>query len=122
MSNDAPQTWEVWHARFDFDGSKGYKFRPVIVLGTIDDGTVVIMVTSSTNKLRMEHDYLLIDWEAAGLAKPSIARIDRIATIPANYLGTAGRLGKLTGIDINAITETLSKIEEEEGTQSDPES
>lgn len=72
------------------------------------------MVTSSTNKLHLQHDHLLIDWKGAGLAKPSIARIDRIATIPASYLGTAGKLGKLRETDVNAITEILLKIEEEE--------
>lgn len=114
MSSDAPQAREVWHARFDFDGGKGYKYRPVIVIGSNGDGSAVIMVTSSTNKLHLEHDYPLIDWEAAGLMKPSIARIDRIATIPTSYLETSGKLGRLTEIDINAIKQTLSKIDEEE--------
>ena len=114
MSSDAPQAWEVWHARFDFDGGKGYKYRPVIVIGSNGDGSAVIMVTSSTNQLHMEHDYLLIDWEAASLAKPSIARIDRIATIPASYLGTSGMLGRLAEIDADAIKQTQSKIDEEE--------
>ncbi len=120
MSSNAPQPWEVWHARFNFDGGKGYKYRPVIVLGNVDDGSVVIMVTSSANKLHMEHDYLLIDWEAAGLAKPSIARIDRIATIPTSYLGTMGRIGRLTGIDVDAISETLAVIENQKEFQPNP--
>ncbi len=80
-----------------------------------------MMVTSSTNKLHMEHDYRLIDWEAAGLANPSIARIDRIAAIPASYIGTAGMIGKLTRIDINAIDEILVKIEDEKESQANPE-
>ena len=120
MISGAPRAWEVWHARFAFDGGKGYKYRPVIVIGSNDAGSVVIMVTSSTNKLHMEHDHLLIDWEAAGLVKPSIARIDRIATIPTSYLGTSGRLGRLTEIDVDAIKQILSKIDEEEEEEPQP--
>ena len=109
-SNAAPQPWEVWHARFDFSEGKGYKYRPVIVIGVRDDGSLVMMVTSSTNKLHLEHDYLIRDWEEAGLDKPSIARADRIAQIPAGYLGTAGRIGRLSDADIAAITRILAEI------------
>ncbi len=110
MSNPEPQQWEVWHARFNFEGSKGYKYRPVIILGCKADGSLVMMVTSSTNKLHMEHDYMIRNWKAAGLVKPSIARIDRIAEIPASYFGTAGRLGKLSDDDIASIAAILTKI------------
>ena len=102
--------WEVWHARFNFEGGKGYKYRPVIIVGVRSDGSLVMMVTSSTNKLHMEHDYLLQDWEEAGLAKPSVARIDRIAEIPPDYIGTAGRIGKLSERDSVAISSILAEI------------
>lgn len=109
MSEFAPELWEVWHARFDFDG-KGYKYRPVIVVGVRFDGSLVMMVTSATNKLSLEHDYVIRDWREAGLDKPSIARADRIAQIPASYLGTAGRIGRLSQTDIEALTAILSTI------------
>ena len=107
MSDVAPAPWEVWHARFNFDGGKGYKYRPVIVLGTRAGGSLVMMVTSATNKLRLEHDYLLQDWQEAGLVKPSIARVDRIAEIPPGYLGSAGRVGRLSARDEFAIRDIL---------------
>ena len=68
------------------------------------------MVTSTTNKLSLEHDYPIREWEAAGLHKASIARLDRIAEIPAGYLGTAGRIGRLTESDILAIKALLAKM------------
>ncbi len=115
MTTDAaPQIWEVWHARFDYQEGRGYKFRPVIVVGARDDGTLVMMVTSSTNKLHMKHDYLIQDWQSAGLVKPSIARADRIAEIPASYLGTAGRLGRLSERDAAAIARILAEMQTEE--------
>lgn len=111
MTSDcAPCQWEVWHARFNYEEGKGYKYRPVIVVGVRDDGSLVMMVTSATNKLHLEHDYLLRDWEEAGLVKPSIARIDRIAEIPADYLGTAGRLGRLSERDISEISRILESL------------
>ena len=110
MSERVPQPWEVWHARFDFSESHGYKFRPVIVLATRPDGSLVAMVTGAGSKLSLEHDYLIREWEAAGLDKPSIARLDRIAEIPAGYLGTAGRIGRLADGDIAAIKTILAEI------------
>lgn len=68
------------------------------------------MVTSSTNKLHLEHDYLLRDWKAAGLRSPSIARADRIAEIPPDYFGTAGHIGRLSQEDIDALATLLGKI------------
>lgn len=68
------------------------------------------MVTSATNKLSLPHDYLIKDWQKAGLEKPSIARVDRIAEIPADYLGTAGYIGKLSNKDITAIEHVLSAL------------
>ena len=110
MSEQVPQPWEIWHARFDFSEGHGYKFRPVIVLATRPDGSLVAMVTSNANKLSLAHDYPIREWKAAGLDKPSIARLDRIAEIPAGYLGTAGRIGRLTDGDIAAIKAILSEI------------
>lgn len=110
MSSPIPRPWEVWHARFDYGGGKGYKYRPVIILDARKDGSVVMMITGAANKLHMDHDYLLVDWEAAGLVKPSIARIDRIAAIPTSHFGTAGKMGRLAEIDIAAIAEIMSRI------------
>lgn len=110
MSSAAPQKWEVWHARFDFSEGKGYKYRPVIVVGTSVSGNMVMMVTSANNKLHLPHDYVIKFWEQAGLEKPSIARADRIVEIPPTYLGTAGRIGRLCEVDIAEIKSLLDKI------------
>jgi len=110
MSEPIPQPWEVWHARFDFSEGHGYKYRPIIVLAMRLDGLLVATVTGVANKLSLEHGYPIREWEAAGLDKPSIARLDRIAEIPAGYLGVAGRIGCLTDGDINAIKAILAKI------------
>ena len=110
MSEQIPQPWEVWHARFDFSEGHGYKYRPVIVLAVRPDGSLVAMVTGAGNKLSLEHDYPIREWQAVGLDKPSIARLDRIAEIPAGYLGSAGLIGRLADGDIAAIKTILAEI------------
>lgn len=105
-----PQAWEVWHARFNYSEGSGYKYRPVIIVDVLDDDSLVMMVTSATNKLHLEHDYVIRNWKEAGLDKPSIARADRIAQIPAGYLGLAGYIGRLAECDISAITQILAEI------------
>lgn len=110
MASSAPAQWEIWHARFDYSEGRGYKYRPVIVLAERADGLLVAMVTGKSNKLHLEHDVLIQDWESAGLDKPSIARLDRIAEIPSGYLGSAGIIGKLSQRDIIRLTAVLSKI------------
>ena len=73
-----------------------------------------MMVTSATNKLRLEHDYLLRDWREVGLDKPSIARADRIAEIPQSYVGAVGRTGRLSVRDEMALKELLTSMTAEE--------
>ena len=110
MSSEAPALWEVWHARFNFDGKRGYKYRPVIVVGVRENGSLVMMVTSATNRLQLEHDYLLQDWREAGLDKPSIARADRMAEIPPSYVGAVGKIGRLSTRDEMALRELLTSM------------
>lgn len=105
----SPRAWEVWHARFDYDGGSGYKYRPVIVVGAGGDGMLAVMVTSATNKLRMENDCVLEDWRQAGLDKPSIARADRVALLPASYVGSAGRIGRLSDRDAASVAAALER-------------
>lgn len=102
--------WDIWHARFDFSEGKGYKYRPVIVLGVSPSGSIVMMVTSVGNKLHLSHDYVIKEWRAAGLDKPSIARADRIVEIPPDYLGSAGFIGHLHPVDVAALTDILSTV------------
>ncbi len=115
VSSVEPQLWEVWHARFNFEEGKGYKYRPVIVVGVHFDGSLVMMVTSVGNKLQLPHDYVLQDWRQAGLDKPSIARADRIASIPPDYIGTAGRIGRLSQRDVDALAAILEEMLRERG-------
>jgi hypothetical protein len=108
-SEVAPAPWEIWHARFNFD-DRGYKFRPFLVLACSPDGLLAAMITSASNKLSLPLDTPLKDWQAAGLTKPSLVRVDRIALLPPTYLGTAGRIGKLSPHDTHRISQALAAL------------
>ena len=108
-SEVAPAPWEIWHARFNFD-DRGYKFRPVLVLACSPDGLLAAMITSASNKLSLPLDTPLKDWQAAGLTKPSLVRVDRIALLPPTYLGTAGRIDKLSPHDTHRISQALAAL------------
>lgn len=108
-SEAAPAPWEIWHTRFNFD-DRGYMFRPVLVLACSPDGLLAAMITSASNKLSLPLDTPLDDWQEAGLSKPSLVRVDRIVLLPPTYLGTAGRIGRLSPRDAHRVSQALSTL------------
>ena len=108
-SEAAPAPWEIWHARFNFD-DRGYKFRPVLVLTCSPDGLLAAMITGASNKLSLPLDTPIDDWQEAGLTKPSLVRVDRIALLPPTYLGTAGRIGRLSPRDKHRVSQALAAL------------
>ena len=108
-SEAAPAPWEIWHARFNFD-DLGYKFRPVLVLACSQDELLTAMITSASNKLSLPLDTPLDDWQKAGLTKPSLVRVDRIALLPPTYLGTVGRIGRLSPRDAHRVSQALATL------------
>ena len=108
-SEAAPAPWEIWHARFNFD-DRGYKFRPVLVLACSPDGLLAAMITGASNKLSLPLDTPIDDWQEAGLTKPSLVRVDRIALLPPTYLGTAGRIGRLSPRDARRVNQALATL------------
>ena len=110
MSSRAPQPWEVWHARFEYQGKSGYKYRPTIVLSVGSSSFTAAMVTDAANKLHLKHDFVIEDWRAAGLLKPSIIRVDRIVEVPLSHIGSAGKIGRLSPRDAAALKRVLTSL------------
>ena len=108
-SDAAPAPWEIWHARFNFD-NRGYKFRPILVLAYSPGGLLAAMITSASNKLSLPLDTPLDDWQEAGLTKPSLVRVDRIALLPPTYLDTVGRIGRLSPRDAHRVNQALATL------------
>ena len=90
---------DVFICEFPFTSGTASKIRPVLVLFDLQQDAVVCRITSvrRTGILDVE----LNDWKAAGLLKPSIARLDRLVTAEKTVF--LRRLGTLSISDIGAV-------------------
>jgi mRNA interferase MazF len=90
---------EIFICQFPFTSGAFSKPRPVLVLVDLQQDVLICRVTSrsSTGPL----DVILTEWKQAGLAKPSVARLDRLVTAEKTILGR--RLGALSPADQLAI-------------------
>ncbi len=92
----------VW---IDFPGVIQTERRPAIILSTtIYHSTrpdiIVGLVTSQTSKSNTPTDFLIRDWQAAGLRVPSAFRAF-IVTLPRSTV--ASKMGKLLPADWNEV-------------------
>jgi mRNA-degrading endonuclease toxin of MazEF toxin-antitoxin module len=71
------------------------KPRPALVLFDLQRDVLICRITSAQYSGPL--DIAISDWAAAGLAKPSIARLNRLVTAEKTLLGR--HLGRLTAGD-----------------------
>ena len=90
---------EVFLCEFPFTSGGASKVRPALVLFELQHDVIICRVTSVLHNDPL--DVLLNDWPAAGLLKPSVARVNRIITAERNILRR--RLGLLSASDKEAI-------------------
>jgi len=90
---------EIFICQFPFTSGAVSKPRPVLVLFDRQQDVLVCRVTSALRRGPL--DVTLSDWASAGLAKPSVARLDRLVTAERAILGR--RLGILSSGDQSAI-------------------
>lgn len=84
------------------DASKETKRRPVLVLDT----DILLPIAKITSKEpRDSSDYRIVEWEVAGLDKPSVVRFGKQLLIVRNTLLADDYIGKLSDIDIENIKE-----------------
>ena len=113
-NEQTPQPYEVWCIPFVFDDQPGvFKFRPVII-GGIGKGGVKLMllsvkVTSHPPRQGIEGEILLLDWQAAGLSKPSTARCSKTILVPLSLFRGKKKYGRLTKRDQMAVRKALEK-------------
>jgi mRNA interferase MazF len=90
---------EIFICQFPFTSGAFSKPRPVLVLFDLQQDVLICRVTSVPRNGPL--DVTLMDWKQAGLAKPSVARLDRLVTAEKTILGR--RLGILGAADQLAI-------------------
>ena len=92
----------------DFPGVTGLKRRPAVVLSTqtyhsTRPDVIVGLLTSQIAGKTQPSDYLLLDWNEAGLRKPSLFRTF-LATLPVT---SATVVGQLSARDWQAVQQCL---------------
>lgn len=90
---------DIFICRFPFTSGDISKPRPALVLFDLGSDVVICRLTSVQRTGRLEIS--INDWAAAGLAKPSVARLNRLVTAEKSLLRT--RLGELSMPDQDAI-------------------
>lgn len=108
LAEEGPQHYEVWRIPFEFDDKPGvFKNRPVIV-GAIEEDTVEVFiisvkVTGHPPRPAFLEEVPLLDWQEAGLTKPSTARCSHVARLPKWFF----RYGRLSDRDAKAVDAAL---------------
>ncbi len=90
---------EIFICRFPFTSGVLSKPRPALVLFDLGPDVVICRITSVLHSGRL--DVAVGDWAAAGLAKPSVIRLNRLVTAEKPLLKTG--LGELTTADKEAV-------------------
>jgi mRNA interferase MazF len=90
---------DVYICRFPFTSGDFSKPRPALVLVDVGADAVICRLTSAAPRGPL--DLSIVDWKLAGLAKPTIARLDRLVTAEKSILQV--RLGELSDQDRSAI-------------------
>ena len=87
---------EVFLCQFPFTSGAASKVRPALVLFDLGPDALICRVTSVQRAGPL--DVNLTDWQAAGLLKPSVARLDRLVTAERSAVFLR-RLGMLSVAD-----------------------
>ena len=106
-----PLPREVWIAKFPFDDDPAQsKNRPIIIYAVDNTNFIVvgIKVTSHACRLSDSFDIDLLDWKAANLQRPSVARVSKLTDLSAH--NCLKKIGVLSERDWNAVSQTVSRF------------
>jgi mRNA interferase MazF len=96
---------EVVLCEFPFTSGTSSKVRPALVLFDLEHDALIARVTSMARTGAM--DVTLLDWQSAGLLKPSVARLDRLVTAERSIFRR--RLGLLSARDAETVRECWNR-------------
>ncbi len=95
-----------------FDATGGWKERPAFIVSTADfhrtrpDDLLVALITHRIWKYRGPTDYLIQDWQAAGLAQPSVVRSSLYLVLRSRVKGIRGTF---TAFDLQGAEASLRR-------------
>jgi mRNA interferase MazF len=91
---------------FPFADLSATKQRPCLVLASfkprgLNEHVIVAMMTSHISGLGFPHDVSLVDWQKAGLPKPTLVRLTKVVTLDRTIVKR--KLGRLLRADQQTI-------------------
>ena len=115
MTTNKPKLWEVWRFEFAFEEDpQKTKMRPVIIAAKddIQDEVIVlsVKVTSHPPRKGFPGEVALLDWEKAGLSKPSTARCSKHLLVPIEAFYGCFCYGRLSKRDEDAVRQSLLSL------------
>ena len=90
---------EIVICQFPFTSGVASKMRPALILFDLQQDVLICRVTSAQSRGPL--DVVLVDWQAAGLLRSSVARLDRVVTAQKTIL--IRRLGVLSSRDMESV-------------------
>ena len=77
--------WDILKAKIYYQDTNKYKIRPIILLDGINGIYLTLKITSNIKRNGLE-EYQIIDWQNAGLTKPSNIRLSKLILLPQDYI------------------------------------
>ena len=87
-------SWEIWLANVKLEDIDEYKKRPILIL---DAGIKIAIALKMTSHKPRKNEYVLMDWEAAGLKKETTVRISKYLQIVESDL--CYKIGNISPLD-----------------------
>ncbi|MCL2350468.1 MAG: type II toxin-antitoxin system PemK/MazF family toxin [Defluviitaleaceae bacterium] len=77
------------------------KLRPAVVIANSHKNLEIAILKVTTQPPRSKSDYVILEWESAGLLKPSTVRVSK--RIVVNTAAIVQTIGRLTAKDLNNV-------------------
>ena len=94
------EPWDLWWAEVEYEGHEGSKKRPVLVLSA-DEVYVLSYKVTSHEARNQWGEYEIVQWQSAGLTKPSTVRLTKLLKLDRKSLKK--KIGHLKPIDVETI-------------------
>lgn len=88
------QRFDLVLAEVPFEDCSESKIRPILI---VDNEAYLIRCFSVTSNTSRPEDYVIKEWKAASLRKPSAIRVQKILELDADFVGH--KIGHLQPID-----------------------